>query len=84
MNEHIQEQIRDHRDKIAQTLFDFIRNLDQTPDAVLHEHMRNRNKKLLDWLQEEERLLAYLNGEPVEPKAHSVEVVLKGIVGGRV
>lgn len=72
-------QIKDHRDKIAQTLFDFIRNLDQTPDEELHVHMRARNLKLLEWLQEEDRLLRYLAGEPVEPKEHSVEVVLQGV-----
>lgn len=72
-------QIKDHRDKIAQTLFDFIRNLDQTSDAELHVHMRARNLKLLEWLQEEDRLLRYLAGEQVEPKQHSVEVVLKGV-----
>lgn len=73
-----------HRDKVAQALFDYIRNLDQTPDAVLGEYIRVRNKKLIDFLQEEQRLLSFLNGEPVEPKALSAEVHLKGIFGGGV
>ena len=79
MNEKVNGQIKDHRDKIAQTLFDFIRDLDQTPDGVLHLHMRARNLKLMAWLTEEDRLLRYLAGEPVEPVAHDVQVVLQGV-----
>jgi hypothetical protein len=73
----------EHRDKIALELFKFIREMDQTTPELLFGALRAKNFTLIEWLLEEERLMDYINGEAVEPKAHHIEARLVGRFGGR-
>jgi hypothetical protein len=73
----------EHRDKTAIELFTFIRTMDQTPTEALFDALRARNFALIEYLLEEERLLAHIAGETVEPKAHHIEARLVGRFGGR-
>jgi hypothetical protein len=79
----LQAKALEHRDKIAQELFKFIRGADQTPSEALFGVLRARNFQLIEFLLEEERLMAHCAGETVEPKAHHIEARLIGRFGGR-
>jgi hypothetical protein len=71
-----------HREKIADTLFACVKRLYLTPDEALMAYMREQNNSLIEWLDEENRLLRAAAGEEVEPKAHQVQASLVGFGGG--
>lgn len=71
-----------HRDKLITTLHECIERLLQTPPEDLRDFMRGQNSALAEWLTEENRLLAYIAGEKVEPKTLHAEAILVGVVGG--
>lgn len=71
-----------HRDKIVDTLFACIKRVLLTDDHQLLAYMREQNNSLIEWLDDENRLLAAAAGEEVEPKVHKVHAVLTGFGGG--
>ena len=71
-----------HRDKLINTLHECIERLLQTPPNELRDFMRGQNSALADWLTEENRLLAHIAGEQVEPKTLYAEAIVVGVVGG--
>lgn len=71
-----------HREKIANTLFACIKSLLLTPDELLLGYMREQNSSLIEWLDDENRLLAAAAGEEVAPKVHHVHAVLTGTGAG--
>jgi hypothetical protein len=71
-----------HRDKIADTLFACIKRLLLTSDEQLLSYMREQNNSLIEWLDDENRLLAAAAGEDVPPKVHQVQAVLVGLGSG--
>ncbi len=77
-----QDLLHAHRDKIADTLFACIKRVLLTPDERLLAYMREQNKSLIEWLDDENRLLAAAAGEVVPPKVHEVHAVLVGMGGG--
>jgi len=74
--------IMQHREKIIITLQECIERLMQTPEPELPAYMREQNAALIDWLDDENRLLAALAGEKVEPKQHVAHAILLPSFGG--
>lgn len=74
--------VKEHREKIAQTLTQCIYRMSQKADGELLPFMREQNKSLIEWLEDEQRWLAVIAGEKVEPKQIHAEAVLVGTLGG--
>ncbi len=77
-----QDLVLQHRDKIRNVLQECIERMWQTPDHELLKFMREQNKALIDWLEDEDRWLAVINGEKVEPRAHQVHAIMLPAGGG--
>ena len=77
-----QDPIFQHREKIQTVLQECIERMYQTPSHELLKFMREQNAALIDWLDDENRWLAVIAGEKVEPRVHQVHAIMLPAGGG--